>query len=545
MAGLEKAKQLFLEALALQEKGDLAQAERLYEEALALAPERPSVMTNLSAVYIELKKYEEAKHLCERLLQMNPESEGALINLGSCQMKLNLAEEALLSWERVLKLRPNQKAALTNRATALLELGQPEEALAACERALAINPDSADALNNRGNALLELGRDDEANASFQRAIVLAPNDSARYMRFGNALSTQHRWEAAIAQYERALELKPESPGVQFGLAVARLYQHDFERAWPGFERRLEIEGYGMKHFRSASVLDLFQHMARWRGPGQEGIRQVGIWAEQGIGDQVMFSTLIPDLIGAGVPLLYEVDQRLLRTYERAFPGVRFVAKDDPPRQLLQGASHALAAGSLPALFRPSRNDFSRQPARLLSALPGRVAVYRQRLEALHPGLKVGLTWRSNQRQWLTLRKSTSLAQFTPLLKIAGVQFLDMQYGDTSAERNALEAASGVRLVRFDDVDYFKDLEDVLAILEACDLLITTSNATAHFAGALGKRTWLLYPAARAPFYYWVPGTDGRSLWYPSVEIVSATQLDDWSLVIEHAAEKLKTLTEVR
>ena len=545
MADLEKAQQLFREALALQEKGDLGKAERLYVEALTLAPERPSIMNNLAAVYIKLKKYVEAKHLCERLLQMNPEDEGALINLGSCQMKLNLAEGALLSWERVLKIRPNQVAALTNRAPALLELGRAEEALASCEGALAMNPDSADALNNRGNALLQLGRDDEANASFERAIILKPSDPDGYVRYGNALLSQHRLQAAIAQYERALDLAPDSRDAQFGLAGARLYQQDFERAWPGVERRFEIEGYGMRHFRSANVLDLFQRQARWRGPGQEGVRQVAIWAEQGIGDQVMFSTLIPDLIGAGVPLVYEVDQRLLRAYERAFPGIHFVAKDDPPHQALQSASHALAAESLLTLFRRSRNDFSRQPARLLSALPERVAFYRRRLDALQPGLKVGLTWFSSHNKGPARRKSTSLAQFAPLFGTAGVQFLDMQYGDTSIERNAVEAASGVRLLRFDDVDYFKDLEEVLAILEACDLLITTSNATAHFAGALGKPAWIVYPAARAPFHYWVPGPDGHSLWYPSVEIVSGPQLSDWRSVIEHAAEKLKMLAEAR
>jgi hypothetical protein len=43
-----------------------------------------------------------------------------------------------------------------------------------------------------------------------------------------------------------------------------------------------------------------------------------------------------------------------------------------------------------------------------------------------------------------------------------------------------------------EVNYYKDREEVLAILEACDLVITTSNATAHFAGVLGKRAWLLY-----------------------------------------------------
>jgi len=69
-------------------------------------------------------------------------------------------------------------------------------------------------------------------------------------------------------------------------------------------------------------------------------------------------------------------------------------------------------------------------------------------------------------------------------------------------------------------------------------LISTSNATVHLAGALGKRTWLLYLADQAPFHYWVHDGNYRSLWYPSVEIVSAAQLTDWNSLIRHAAEKL-------
>jgi ADP-heptose:LPS heptosyltransferase len=115
----------------------------------------------------------------------------------------------------------------------------------------------------------------------------------------------------------------------------------------------------------------------------------------------------------------------------------------------------------------------------------------------------------------------------------------VQYGDTAAERGAIEQALGVQLVRFEEVDYYNDLEELLAILEACDLLITSSNATAHFAGALGKRTWLLYLADQAPFHYWAHGGSRRCLWYPSVEIVTARELTNWYALAGYAARKLE------
>jgi ADP-heptose:LPS heptosyltransferase len=87
-------------------------------------------------------------------------------------------------------------------------------------------------------------------------------------------------------------------------------------------------------------------------------------------------------------------------------------------------------------------------------------------------------------------------------------------------------------VHLDGLDLFSDLEGVLGAIAACDLVVTTSNVTAHFAGALGKETLLVYPGAESPFYYWVPGEDGRCLWYPSVRIVTAPELDTWQKVID-------------
>ena len=70
------------------------------------------------------------------------------------------------------------------------------------------------------------------------------------------------------------------------------------------------------------------------------------------------------------------------------------------------------------------------------------------------------------------------------------------------------------------------------------MIVTTSNVTAHFAGALGKRTLLVYLAARPPFHYWAPGPDGRSLWYPSVEIKSDATWTNWEMAFEAVARRL-------
>ena len=66
----------------------------------------------------------------------------------------------------------------------------------------------------------------------------------------------------------------------------------------------------------------------------------------------------------------------------------------------------------------------------------------------------------------------------------------------------------------------------------------TSNSPVGPVGALGKPAWLLYPSEHPPFHYWAHGGDHRCLWYPSVEIVSASQLAQWPQLTALAAERL-------
>ena len=572
MDSLAESKRLFLEALALQEKGDLERAEGLYKKALTLAPERPSVMNNLAAVLIGLKKYTEARLVCERLLKNDPADATALLHLGNCQAQQDLAGEALISYDKALMIRPDFADALTNRGNALLALRRPGEALASHDRALAMVPGSAEALNNRGNALLELKRPEEALASYERALAIKPDYADALNNLGNALVEQGELEQAEAQYERVIAIQPDHAraysglGVvrhdqgrmnealkwfeqalardgsladaQYNLAVTRLYRQEFEAAWAGHEHRLAFADVRKLIRDNLATVSEYEQLARWQGPGQAVAGAVGIWAEQGLGDHVLYSTLIPELIASGVPFIYEVDQRLVGVYERAFPGSRFVASEEPPQEVLRRASRVLLAGSLPGLFRRSRESFARQQRRLLSALPESVAKYRDQMNALGPGLKVALSWRSKRQGRLGRGKSVPLKQFAPLLELEPVHYVDVQYGDTVAERREVEQVSGVRLLHFDEVDYFHDLEEMLAILEACDLLITTSNVSAHLAGALGMPVWLLYLAERPPFHYWAHDGSHRCLWYPSVEFVSAPHFTTWGPLIDHVKERL-------
>ncbi len=522
----------------LVETGSPDAALAVYDRALAIAPKNAEALFGRGFVLQRLGRLPEALESYAGALAVAPEQAEVWCNHGNVLLALGRHEEALRSFDQGLQRMPGVALLHFNRANTLNTLGRPVDALAAFDRALELDPGNIDMRNNRGNTRQEAGDTAGAMEDFRHMIATAPGDARGYNGLGFAAQDQGNLDEAAVLYARAIRRAPEFADAHHNLALVRLFLRDFAGAWPEYEYRCAPGGYRDQMRKELQSVALFEGMPRWRGPGKPVAGPVGIWGEQGIGDQILFSTLLPELVASGMPFVYEVDPRLIGAYQRVFPECCFVALADPPVPALQAAGAALFAGSLPGLFRPSIESFARQPRRILQAAPERVAHYRS---GLGDGLKVALSWKSARVGRLGASKSVSLVDFASLLAVPGVKGVDVQYGDTVAELEALPRTHGVQIEHFEGVDYYQDLDEVLAILEACDLLITTSNANAHLAAALGKPVWLLYPAERAPFHYWAHGGDHRCLWYPSVEIVSAPDLVEWPQLIAHTAEKLRNL----
>lgn len=517
------------------ETGSAEAALSTYEEALRIAPHDAQILFGRGLVLQRLGRLEQALDSYTRALAISPEQAELWCNHGNVLFALRQYEPALHSFDEGLRRMPGVALLHFNRANTLNALGRVADALAAYDNALALEPGNADMRNNRGNARLEAGDSSGAAEDFRRMIADVPEDARGYNGLGMAMEDMGALKEAADLYQRAIQLAPVFADARHNLALVKLRRRNFAEAWAEYEHRCDPSSYRDNLRKDPASVALFEKIPRWTGKPVEGT--VGLWSEQGIGDQILFSTLLPQLAGTGQAIVCEVDGRLLPAYRRAFPQLRFVATADPPDSALTAADAALFCGSLPGLFRPTVESFACQPRVLLQAAPERAAHYRSRIG---DGFRIALSWRSAREGRLGRSKSVSLADFAPFLAVPGTRCVDVQYGDTVAERAQLTRAGAAGLLHFDEIDYYHDLDEVLAILEACDLLITTSNANAHLAAALGKPVWLLYPGERAPFHYWAHGGDHRCLWYPSVEIISAPELDDWPKLIAHAAEKLRT-----
>ena len=196
-------------ALALHDRGQVADAEQLYRTILREHPRHFGAAYSLGAVLLSRDEYEAAEQQFGLATSLEPRNPLAQINRGVALKNLGRLEDALRCIDAAIAVYPQFALAHYNRGNVLSDLGRFADAIASYERAIALEPRHAQAFNNRGIALRELGRAKDAVESFDKAIALDPGFAQALDNRGNALSDMRRFEEAIASYGRAIALKPD------------------------------------------------------------------------------------------------------------------------------------------------------------------------------------------------------------------------------------------------------------------------------------------------------------------------------------------------
>jgi hypothetical protein len=171
----------------------------------------------------------------------------------------------------------------------------------------------------------------------------------------------------------------------------------------------------------------------------------------------------------------------------------------------------------------------------LKADPGRTAEFRARLGALGPGWKIGICWRSMLRTPTRSFEYTAIDQWGPILRVPGVRFVNLQYGECRQELERAREMFGVPIHAFEDLNLRDDLDGAAALTDALDLVISAGTAVSAMAGALGKTVWLYHLATASD---WVTfGTDSIP-WFPSTRRFDCQHGQAWDEVIAQVATEL-------
>ena len=512
---------------ALKKAGRTEDAVGAYEQAITLEPGLADIHYNLGNALRDLGRSQDAVASYRRAVELNPGFADALNNMGRVMADLGEHDDAISSFNSACAITPEDAWIHSNLGNVYRGLGRFEDAIDAHRRAVALDPESIEYRSNLGAALIDIGLTEEAADEFRRALEAVPGDPGFLRGLGNARVDQGRIEDAKAAYAEALAAEPDNPMTHYLLGRALLLDGDFDPGWREFAWRFQVASLGM---RDPDILP----QAPWQGEDVTG-KTILVWGEQGVGDEVLFSGQIPDLLTQGANVIMECDPRLTPLYERSFDGVRCIAKTDPPSEGARSPhiDFQIPSGNLGRWLRPGLDSFPAHDGYLRPDEKQRDAL-RQRYRDGDDVLLVGIAWSSNNIK-LGRHKSMPLSALHPLSGSPGVRLFDLQYGDTDADRMDFADATGTAIIHDDTIDQVADLDAFAAQVAALDLVISVSNTTVHIAGAMGVPTWVLLNAT--PLSCWM--RDGEeSPWYPSVRLFRQTEAGEWDDVVGRAAREL-------
>lgn len=454
------------------------------------------------------KKWDSLEARFSALLNKYPDRAEILFQYGIVLMQRNKRGLAIALIERSMRCGAMGAGPYLNLAAAYKQEHDDEKAREYYDKALAesekyptdgpVNTDKAFALHGIGSLYVNAGQPALCKLWSERALAVDPNDRHAMWNKGLAHLELGEWEEGFRIYDTA------------GFDPAGLMPT---------ERKLKTYG----------------GLPKWDGtPGKTVIT----YGEQGVGDEIMFCSMLPDLM-KDCNVIIDCDHRIEKMLKRSFPGVEAVyPTSDVNAPFPWKENHKVDAyvpmGSLGRYYRKKAADFPK--VSYLKADPEKVDIWSQHLASLPAGLNVGISWAGGLKKTRFDKRTIPLDNLEPILSVKGVNFISLQYHPWAADECArVGTRLGMPIYHWGDA--IQDYEETAGLLMNLDLVITVNTSLHHLTGALGVKQWCLTPMMCA----WRYGVSGPSPWYGNCEMYRQKKDGDWKGVIARVAKDLEAM----
>lgn len=538
-------------------KGDSTEAIRFYKRALQYNPQNSFSWCNLGTIYAdELNELDKAIECLTKSLEIDENYAEAHYNLANAFFSKQHFEKSLEHYDKALKLKSLDASIWVNKGVALNAMKHHEDALRCLNKALDLEPNNLAGITNKGLILDSLKRYSEALTYYDKAINLRPNCAQTISQKANTLNQLKRYEesmiyhnqaiklqpdfaqawsnkaitlnelkqtdAALENYKKAIQLDPSSREIQHNFALLNLTLKRFDEGWKNYDSRLSVNAF--KYPISES------RVPTWKG--DKYCEHLLVISEQGIGDQIFYSSFLNEIKQKVTQVTAVVDKRLIEIFSRSFPGVNFIKNTDTLDP--EHYNYQIAIGSLPVILNinPLTNKCRQEPY----LFPKKVNANHFEISNTNQNrLRCGLSWKSANPN-IGDQKSLDLIALKDILQLRNFEFINLQYGKVADDIKSVESQIGVNIQQIPEINLFENIDSLLSLINMCDNVITTCNVTAHLSGAIGKKTFLLVPYSQGRIWYW--HDDSINVWYPSIEQYFQDSDFSWTSAIDKILKKL-------
>jgi len=552
----DKAKDCFLRALELdpglvgirgslgslaEAEGDDDLAEEFYRQAIDQQPEGTEAVNNYLEVlgnyagFLEKRKrVAEAIEILAKAERLDPENYAVRLSKATALMLIRRDEEALDALQSLMVLDQSRYEAYWYFSRTLRKIGRLNEAEEFITSALEHFPKNIHMRHELGAIYICQSEMFKAQKIYEDFIGelggdgLIAGGAGIYASLGVVYLNTGTPEQVIEMFEAAMEVEPEKKDANNNYAVSLVALGLLPEGWERMRSRWDSHDF-------SSPVRPFQK-PYWEGQSLEG-KTIALWGEQGVGDEIRFASLIPEMMDKGANVIIECDQRLVELFARSFDGAEVYGRaDDLSVPFEDRCDYQIPILDLARTFRPTIESFPKGPHSYLKADPGRTEFWRERLAELGPRPKVGVLWRSMFNSDERMPHYATVEEMAPVLNVGGVDFINLMYAECSEDRARIADLYGVNIHTWDDINLKDDQDDLASLISNLDVVVCPMTSPGILAGALDIPVLSFITTLRSLDLLGHPDAPG---WLPSMRHFIKDFHEPWAPVMENIATEMK------
>ena len=517
--------QLISEAKSYFSNGDYKSAIRLCNNLLSKNPDNIDALNITAAILLFSKKFEHSIKIYDKLILLSKKNSTFYYNRALAYMGLNNIKEAESNYKLAIKYDSESLPALINLGNLYHQQDISEQAIKYYSKACLISPNDEKIYTNMGLSYLTMKVYDKSLEQFKKALKINPKYEEAIFGLGNCYDGMGKSLEAIKCFKDVITVNPKHSRALFNLSNCQLAIGDFYNGWINYDSRFDQEILKISYLLSIN-LPLWDRTKK--------ITNLLVIAEQGIGDQVLFYSLLNELLKFNINVTVMTDAKMRSLFHRSIKNISFIERGKKIDEEKFDAYIPMC--DLGKIFRNSYSDFQNFNGKYLIADETRVRLIQSKMQKSK--IKCGVSWKSNN-PYIGRDKSFHIEMLEPLLKNQDIQFVNLQYGDVKNDLEIMKDEYRSDILDTKDIDNYNDIEGLVALISSCDIVVTADNSNAHLAGALGKETYLILPKTNSLIWYWEHQINETSLWYSSVNTFKQIKTDQWNDPILRANKIIK------
>jgi tetratricopeptide (TPR) repeat protein len=499
-----------------------------------------SLQVNLLSSYccIEMKLYEKALIFLDTIIKSNKKMPEVFYHKGICHGNLRQYGEAIISYEMAITLKKDYIEPYIQLGQLLKQISKLDEAIKVllialnnvkqkelintniseifyikknydlsikhANEAIKDNKNNYHAVINIANCYIDLGHIEKAIRILENIAIKNKNVSMIFTNLGYSYKLLGNYDKANLNYQKAITINPNNCDAHFNLSHIKLGENNFKDGWYHYEQRWGTKKFSYKLNFEKPLWNL-----------KLGYGRILIWAEQGIGEQILFSTILPELSSHFKKVLVAINDKLVPVFKLRFKDIEVLPVSQKVNE--DKFDFHLPIGSLGKFFRKDHNSFPHTPVSSFT---------KEKKITNNSKPRCALSWISSNED-LKKNKSMKLNDLVDIISIKEFEFFNIQYTNEQDEVDDFFKDHGIKINNIEGVDPFNDLLGLTDFINTCDFVITVSNTNAHLAASLGIPTYLLLPLSKGKFWYWSNEKNNKNLWYPSILKFQQCKAGSW------------------